>query len=156
MRFSNRRLHCVSSTRDQNSAPNSCIETPRKIRCGEHKDAVRVYDNLVGVTFCSHAVPTMPPMRIRNSVLIRFVASFSPPSPRAPHSESTSSMKMTDGAFSIARSKSCLTSRSLSPSHLDTRSDDEIEKKVAFASVATALARYDYVMLGMCVCVCIG
>lgn len=31
---------------------------------------------------------------------------------------------------------------SLSPSHLETRSDEEIEKKVElFASVATALAR---------------
>lgn len=38
---------------------------------------------------------------------------------------------------------------SLSPSHLETRSDEEIEKKVElFASVATALARYDFPVPG--------
>lgn len=83
-------------------------------------------------------------MRMRNSVLMRLVASFSPPSPRAPHSESTSSMKMTEGAFSAARSNSWRTRRSLSPSHLETKSEEEMEKNVAFASVATAFARYDW------------
>lgn len=38
---------------------------------------------------------------------------------------------------------------SLSPSHLETRSDEEMEKKVElFASVATALARYDFPVPG--------
>lgn len=38
---------------------------------------------------------------------------------------------------------------SLSPSHLDTRSEEEIEKKVELlASVATALARYDFPVPG--------
>ena len=32
---------------------------------------------------------------------------------------------------------------SLSPRYLDMRSEDEMEKKVESASVATALARYD-------------
>lgn len=38
---------------------------------------------------------------------------------------------------------------SLSPSHLDTRSEDEMEKNVELlASVATALARYDFPVPG--------
>lgn len=38
---------------------------------------------------------------------------------------------------------------SLSPSHLDMRSEEETEKKVElFASVATALARYDFPVPG--------
>lgn len=47
-------------------------------------------------------------------------------------------MKTMAGAFSRARVNSWLTSFSLSPSHLDTRSDDEMLKKVDSASVATA------------------
>jgi hypothetical protein len=47
-------------------------------------------------------------------------------------------MKTMDGAFSLARLKSCATSFSLSPIHLLTRSDDDTLKKVDSASVATA------------------
>ena len=38
--------------------------------------------------------------------------------------------------------------RSLSPIHLLTKSDDETEKKVESASVATAFARYDFPVPG--------
>lgn len=42
-----------------------------------------------------------------------------------------------------------MTHFSLSPSHLETRSDEEMEKNVElFASVATALARYDFPVPG--------
>mmetsp|Transcript_16391 Transcript_16391/g.40867 ORF Transcript_16391/g.40867 Transcript_16391/m.40867 type:complete len:209 (+) Transcript_16391:1154-1780(+) len=75
-------------------------------------------------------------------VLMRRAASDSL-SPRALHRESTSSMKMMEGDCSRASWNSCDTSFSLSPSHLDTRSWEEMEKKVESASVATALARYD-------------
>ena len=52
-------------------------------------------------------------------------------------------MNTIDGALSRAIVKSWFTSFSDSPSHLLTRSELEIEKKVEAASVATALARYD-------------
>ena len=52
-----------------------------------------------------------------------------------------SSMKTMEGAFSLAREKSWLTSFSDSPSHLETRSEEDTLKKVDSASVATALAR---------------
>lgn len=59
-------------------------------------------------------------------------------------SESISSMKTMEGLCSRAISKRFLTSFSDSPSHLLTRSDEEIEKKVELlASVATAFARND-------------
>jgi hypothetical protein len=70
------------------------------------------------------------------------------PSPRALTSESTSSMNTIAGALARATAKSSLTSFSLSPIHLETRSDDETEKKVESASVATALARYDFPVPG--------
>lgn len=73
---------------------------------------------------------------------MRLEASLSP-SPLVPAKESTSSMNMIAGLFSLAIVKSCLTRRSDSPIHLLTRSDDDTEKKVLFASVATALARND-------------
>ena len=76
-----------------------------------------------------------------NLRLDRRLASDSPPSPRAPHSASISSMKMMEGLCSRAIVKSWLTSFSDSPIHLDTRSSDEMEKNVESASVATALAR---------------
>ena len=57
-------------------------------------------------------------------------------------------MKMMDGELSLASVKSWLTSFSLSPSHLDTRSCEEMLKKVESASVATALARYDFPVPG--------
>lgn len=52
-------------------------------------------------------------------------------------------MKMMAGLFSLANLNSYLTSLSDSPSHLLTRSDEDIEKKVPSASVAQALAKYD-------------
>ena len=42
------------------------------------------------------------------------------------------------------------THRSLSPCHLETRSDEDTEKNVDWASVATALARYDLPVPGGC------
>lgn len=57
-------------------------------------------------------------------------------------------MKMIAGFLSLADSKSVLTSLSLSPSHLLTRSEEEMEKKVESASVATALAKYDFPVPG--------
>lgn len=52
-------------------------------------------------------------------------------------------MKMIDGLRSLAILKSYLISRSDSPIHLETKSEDEIEKKVPSHSVAQALARND-------------
>jgi len=45
------------------------------------------------------------------------------------------------GLFSLASLKSYLTNLSDSPSHLDTRSDDDILKNVPSASVAQAFAK---------------
>mmetsp|Transcript_93495 Transcript_93495/g.227147 ORF Transcript_93495/g.227147 Transcript_93495/m.227147 type:complete len:222 (-) Transcript_93495:525-1190(-) len=89
-----------------------------------------------------------PSIWARNSVLMRRAASDSPDSPRAPQRESTSSMKMIEGLFSRAISNKLLTSRSLSPIHLETRSDEEMLKNVASASVAQAFARYDFPVPG--------
>ena len=50
----------------------------------------------------------------------------------------TSSMKMTLGARSCAMANSCLTSRSLSPCHLEIRALEDTLKNVAPASPATA------------------
>ena len=52
-------------------------------------------------------------------------------------------MKMMEGALSRAMLNSWLTSFSLSPIHLDTRSLEDTAKNVLSASVATAFARYD-------------
>lgn len=69
------------------------------------------------------------------------LAASDSPSPREEHSASISSMNTIDGALSLAIVKSWLTSFSDSPSHFETRSEDEIEKKVEAASVATAFAK---------------
>ena len=50
-------------------------------------------------------------------------------------------MKMIEGDCSRAMANSWFTSFSLSPIHLETRSELEMEKNVESASVATALAR---------------
>jgi hypothetical protein len=92
------------------------------------------------------SVPT-PCICTRSSVLILLEASLSP-SPRAPQSESTSSIKMMAGLESRAMLNNCLTRRSLSPIHLETRSEDDTLKNVELASVATALARYDFPVPG--------
>ena len=62
------------------------------------------------------------------------------PSRRWPGTESTSSMKMTDGLRARATPKSARTSRSESPIHLDMRDEAEMEKKVALPSAAIAFA----------------
>lgn len=63
-----------------------------------------------------------------------------PPLAHQPSAQLTSSMKMMAGDFSRASANRLLTSFSDSPSHLDTRSEEETEKKVESASVATACA----------------
>mmetsp|Transcript_13671 Transcript_13671/g.32959 ORF Transcript_13671/g.32959 Transcript_13671/m.32959 type:complete len:257 (+) Transcript_13671:881-1651(+) len=93
------------------------------------------------------SLPT-PCICTKISVLMRRLASLSPPSPREPHSASISSMKMMLGLWSRAIEKSWFTSFSLSPIHLDTRSEELILKKVESASVATALARKDFPVPG--------
>mmetsp|Transcript_30792 Transcript_30792/g.59353 ORF Transcript_30792/g.59353 Transcript_30792/m.59353 type:complete len:253 (+) Transcript_30792:478-1236(+) len=82
-----------------------------------------------------------PSICASNSVLMRRAASDSPDSPLAPHKESTSSIKMIDGWPSRAISKRLLTRRSLSPIHFDTKSEEDMVKNVAEASVAQAFAR---------------
>ncbi|KAB8085966.1 hypothetical protein EE612_009002 [Oryza sativa] len=62
----------------------------------------------------------------RNSVLTLREASLSLPSPRWPHRESISSMKIMEGAFSRAIWNRFVTSFSLSPIHLERRSDEDI------------------------------
>lgn len=102
----------------------------------------------------------------RNSVLIRREASDSP-SPLDPHKESTSSMKIIAGLFSRAIWNSCFTNLTIavskafdnqmknsklylsdSPIHLLTRSEELTLKNVLLASVATALAKYDFPVPG--------
>mmetsp|Transcript_82686 Transcript_82686/g.145928 ORF Transcript_82686/g.145928 Transcript_82686/m.145928 type:complete len:318 (-) Transcript_82686:607-1560(-) len=89
----------------------------------------------------SCVLPT-PCICTRNSVLMRRALSFSPEL-RDEQRESISSMKIIAGFFSRAISNKLRTSLSDSPCHLETRSEEETEKKVDAASVATALARYD-------------
>lgn len=62
----------------------------------------------------------------RSSVFIRREASLSFPSPRWPHKESISSIKIMEGALSRAIWKRFDTSFSLSPIHFETRSDEEM------------------------------
>mmetsp|Transcript_5117 Transcript_5117/g.18310 ORF Transcript_5117/g.18310 Transcript_5117/m.18310 type:complete len:274 (-) Transcript_5117:113-934(-) len=93
------------------------------------------------------SLPT-PCICTRISVLIRRDASLSPPSPRAPHSASISSIKMIDGLRSLAIVKSWFTSFSDSPIHFETRSEEEMLKNVESASVATAFARKDFPVPG--------
>jgi len=58
-------------------------------------------------------------------------------------------MNMILGLCCLASSKRFFTSFSDSPSHLDTKSEDETEKNVElFASVATAFAKYDFPVPG--------
>merc|ERR1712051_1182519 len=91
-------------------------------------------------------LPT-PCIWTRNSVLIRREDSASP-SPRALQRESTSSTKIIVGILSRAILNMVFTRRSLSPCHLDTRLDDDTDMNVASASVATAVARYDFPVPG--------
>ena len=62
---------------------------------------------------------------------------------REVHKESISSINTMDGFCSLAISNICRTSRSDSPCHLETRSDDDMAKNVLSASVATAFAKND-------------
>ena len=79
----------------------------------------------------------------KNSVLILLADSDSL-SDLDEHRESTSSMKIMLGLWSRAIWNRFFTSFSDSPSHFDTRSELDTEKKVELlASVATALAKYD-------------
>ena len=57
--------------------------------------------------------------------------------------ESISSMNIIEGFNSLASSKRVLTCFYDSPIHFETRSEEEIEKNLLSASVATALARKD-------------
>jgi len=85
----------------------------------------------------------LPCIWTRNSVFIRLADSDSV-SDLEEQSESISSIKIIAGLCCRAKSNKFRTNFSDSPSHLDTKSDELTEKNVElFASVATALARYD-------------
>src|SRR5205809_567804 len=77
---------------------------------------------------------------MRNSDFDRRDTSASPAEERDERSESISSTNMIDGAIAFASPKRARTSFSLSPCHLEVKLDADIEKKVDFDSVATALA----------------
>jgi len=94
----------------------------------------------------SMLLPT-PCIYTRNSVLILLDESFSP-SEREPQRESTSSIKIIEGFFSLAIANNCLISFSDSPIHLLTRSEELIEKNVPSHSVAQALAKKDFPVPG--------
>lgn len=95
------------------------------------------------------SLPT-PCIWMRNSVLILLADSDSF-SERVEQSESISSMKTIDGLCWRANSNKLRTSFSDSPSHFETKSEEETEKKVELlASVATALAKYDLPVPGGC------
>lgn len=76
----------------------------------------------------------------RNYVFTLREASFSP-SDLLPHMESTSSMKIIEGFFSLALLKRALINFSLYPTYLLIKSEEETEKKVPSAYVAHAFAR---------------
>ena len=75
-----------------------------------------------------------------NSALTHLVRSFSKSGCELQR-ESTSSMKIIAGLLALASSNRFFMSFSHSPSHLVTRSEEEMEKNVDSASVATAFAR---------------
>lgn len=52
-------------------------------------------------------------------------------------------MKMMEGAFSLAKENSWLTSFSDSPIHFETRSEEDMLKNVDSASVATACSPHN-------------
>lgn len=90
----------------------------------------------------------IPCICTRNSVLILLADSDSL-SERDEQRESISSMNMILGLCVLANSNKFLTNFSDSPSHLDTKSEDDTEKNVElFASVATAFAKYDFPVPG--------
>mmetsp|Transcript_128596 Transcript_128596/g.191604 ORF Transcript_128596/g.191604 Transcript_128596/m.191604 type:complete len:262 (+) Transcript_128596:462-1247(+) len=97
---------------------------------------------------CPSALPT-PSICTKNSVFTRRAESLSP-SDRLPQSESTSSIKMMalPPSDSLASSNRFRTSFSDSPCHLEIKSALLTEKNVESASVATALARYDFPVPG--------
>lgn len=151
--------------------PSLSFPTPeRRTEC-LNKVLVVLLGSELGLSSSSSCSPCI---WTRNSVLILRAASLSF-SLLEPHRESTSSMKMIDGLCSRAKLNRFFTSLerekqqmvsvsfsysissrnglgshfSLSPNHLDTRSEEEMEKKVELlASVATALARYDFPVPG--------
>ena len=144
------------------STSNSRIEHPRDV--GGAKDwltkwSERIFKKISKLLPSTPSLSTPTPcIWTRNSVLMRRAASDSL-SLRDETNESISSMKMILkclikkwvefqnlylGLFSRAIWNKLFTNFSDSPSHLDTRSELEMDKKVElFASVATALARYD-------------
>ena len=77
---------------------------------------------------------------IRNSVLLRLLASCSEEPDRTERRESISSTKMIDGARAFAMANKVRTSFSLSPCHFDVRLDADMAKNVLLLSVATARA----------------
>ena len=85
------------------------------------------------------SLPT-PYISTKNCVFTLEELSLDPPS-LLPVIESTSSMKIMDGFFSLAILNSVFIIFSLSPTHFEIRSAADIEKKVASHSVAQAFAR---------------
>jgi hypothetical protein len=125
--------------------PDGRVKNPWYVGGSQHQNTVHIIANtlhMISIIMRSIVNSILQTcICTRNSVLILLADSDSL-SDLLLVRESISSMKMMLGFCSLAISNRFFTNFSLSPSHLDTRSLLDTEKKVElFASVATALAR---------------
>ena len=103
----------------------------------------RMSARLVAAMMMTPALVPKPSISVSNwfSVLSRSSLAFeNAPLPRARPMASISSMKMMQGAFSLALRKRSRTREAPTPTNISTKSEPDMEKNGTFASPATALA----------------
>mmetsp|Transcript_15463 Transcript_15463/g.58590 ORF Transcript_15463/g.58590 Transcript_15463/m.58590 type:complete len:352 (+) Transcript_15463:3276-4331(+) len=116
--------------------------TLRSIRPGRSSAGSRMSMRFVAMTTLMFWEGSKPSSWLRSSSIVRCTSlSPRPESERFPPMESTSSMKMMDGAFSRAMTKSSRTMRDPSPMYFCTSSEPLTRMKVQSVWCATARAR---------------
>mmetsp|Transcript_22112 Transcript_22112/g.73175 ORF Transcript_22112/g.73175 Transcript_22112/m.73175 type:complete len:312 (+) Transcript_22112:149-1084(+) len=115
----------------------------RSMRPGRSSALSRMSMRFVAMMTLMDCVGSKPSSWLRSSSIVRPTSESppSPPSPRLDPMESTSSMKMMDGAASRAMTKSSRTMRDPSPMYFCTSSAPETRTNVQSVWCATARAR---------------
>mmetsp|Transcript_396 Transcript_396/g.1063 ORF Transcript_396/g.1063 Transcript_396/m.1063 type:complete len:253 (-) Transcript_396:482-1240(-) len=115
----------------------------RSMRPGRSNAESRMSMRLVAISTLIWLVPSNPSSWLRSSSIVRCTSESPPPLPPSMRAEpmlSISSMKMMDGACSLAITKSSRTMRDPSPMYFCTSSDPDTRMKVQSVWWATARA----------------
>ena len=131
---------CTLNMASRSSSSGKFTCTLRSKRPGRSRAGSRMSSRLVAASTITPASPSMPSISVSSWLSVWSCSLLKPSLLRLAPTASISSMKTTQGAFSLASLKSSRTRLAPTPTNFSTNSEPEREKKGTWASPATARA----------------